>query len=445
MPARPQEAPLIAVHNNLETFFKFLQRSEDPDVFRKRRHRGERGIFWLGDPKLLFVTAASPAAEQVCRRWGYPGTQVLEPAEPTPQLSLDILHEPQLLQCILAYAGPERTLRLVPYATTSEFLQLAAELRSRGLTVLLPECPAPENLWLRDYADSKSGFRALAAECLEEADVCPQGFVCRDVKRAAAAVDWFLRQGRTCVVKADGGESGIGHALFAPESAREPALETLQRNPFLRDDLILVEEYVHSPQGLSPSLEFFVPPAGQGCPQVTYVSQQTFSDFGRFAGVMVSRTLEQADWYPVLHRRGTRLAARLQALGYVGHFDLDAVVDERGDPRLLEINARRTGGTYVHEFARHTFGADYLQKAALLSQNALPSGGIFELEPLLERLSGLLYPDYGPGSGVVVTVTSTLSGGEFGCILVAPDEAGLLQLNRRMLERLQQPVPEGMA
>jgi phosphoribosylglycinamide formyltransferase 2 len=150
MPAIEPEVPLVAIHNNLETFYKFLQRAEDPEILRKRFHRGERGIFWLGDPKLLFVTAASPAADQVCRRWGYPGTLVVEPTNPTPQLSLDILREPQLLARILEHAGPGRTIRLIPYATTREFLQLAAELRGRGLTILLPESPSPEKLWLRD-------------------------------------------------------------------------------------------------------------------------------------------------------------------------------------------------------------------------------------------------------------------------------------------------------
>jgi hypothetical protein len=257
-------------------------------------------------------------------------------------------------------------------------------------------------------------------------------------------VDWFLERGLSCVVKADSGESGIGHAIFTPDPARkEPVIQALQANPFLRDDLILVEQLIPSEKQLSPSLEFFVPPSGAGSPEVTYLSAQCFSNFGRFAGVMISRSLEQADWYPQLHRSGMRLAAALQDMGYVGHFDLDAVVDDHGRLYLLEINARRTGGTYVHEFACHTFGPDYLQRVALLSQNALPCAGIHQLEGLLERLSGLLFPDYGPGSGVVITVTSTLPNGEFGCILAAPDEAGLDRLNEILLARLQPGPAEG--
>jgi len=447
MPAGNTQAPLVAVHNNLETFFGFLQRADDPDVFRKRRYRGDRGLFWLGDPKLLFVTAATPSAGEVCRRWGYPGTTVLAPAEATHQLCLDILRSPELFDRILDYAGPGRTIRMVPYATTAEFFELAEGLRARGLTVRLPESPEPKNLWLRDYADSKSGFRALAAGCICEADVLPTGFVCRDVRRAAAAVEWFLERGRPCVVKADGGESGMGHIVFEPgRGDGRPALAALEADPFLRGDLVIVEEFIPSPDGLSPSLEFFVPVPGAGSPRPTYVSQQLFSSFGRFAGVLLSRSLEQASWYPALHRRGMRLAETLQSLGYVGHFDLDAVIDRNGTPFLLEMNARRTGGTYVHEFACHTLGPDYLERVVLVGKNAVPSGGIHALDGLLERLAGLLYPDYGTDGGAVITVTSTLPAGEFGCILVARDEAGAMALDEALTERLQ-PVgqPEGPA
>lgn len=438
MPAGTQDVPLVAVHNNLETFFNFLRRADDPDIFRKRRYRGDRGLFWLGDPKLLFATTFSPDAGQVCRLWGYPGTTLLAPAEPTHQLCLDILREPQLFNSILDYAGPGRSIRLVPYATTAELHQLAEALRGHGLEVFLPESPSPDHLWLRDYADSKSGFRTLVSRCLPTVDALPPGFVCRDPSRAAAVVEWFLERGQACVVKADSGESGIGHIIFTPGPARPPSvLQALEQNPFLQDDLIVVEQYIDSPGQLSPSPELFVPPAGSGEVRITYMTQQLFSSFGRFSGVLISRSLEQADWYPVLCDYGLKIGAALQEMGYVGPFDLDAIVDDRGHLYLLETNTRRTGGTYVHEFACHTFGADYLQRVTLLSMNAVSSGGILSLDELLERLSDLLYPEHGSDSGVVVTVTSTLPAGEFGCILIAPDEAGVYELNEQLSKRLQ--------
>ena len=55
--------PTIAIYNNLETFFKFLQRSNEHKVLEKRTYRGDRGIFWLGPQKLLITTKRIPDAE----------------------------------------------------------------------------------------------------------------------------------------------------------------------------------------------------------------------------------------------------------------------------------------------------------------------------------------------------------------------------------------------
>jgi hypothetical protein len=402
-------------------------------------YRGDRGLFWLGDPKLLFATASTPFGEHVCRRWGYPGTILLAPKNPTHQLSLDILREPELLKQVIDYAGPGKTLCMVPYATTAEFYQLIEILRTcHGLTICLPESPTPNLLWLRDHIDSKAGFRALAAECLHSTQLLPKGFACKDTCQAAEAVNWFLQRGEGCVVKADGGESGIGHVIFQPALVHgEDVRSVLDQNPFLRDDIIIVEQFIHATVDISPSLEMYVPSIEEGQPRITYVSRQCFTSFGRFSGVVVSRDLLNADWYPPLAKAGMAMAAHLQKLGYVGHFDLDAVVDDAGRLFLLETNARRTGGTYVHEFAQHTFGPDYLQDVALMSINALRCPGITCLDALLDWLDDLLYPIQSSRRGVVITVTSTLPTGEFGCILVADDEAGLTELQQKLIERLQ--------
>ena len=61
----------------------------------------------------------------------------------------------------------------------------------------------------------------------------------------------------------------------------------------------------------------------------------------------------------------------LQRLGYAGHFDLDAIVGNDGRLYLVEINSRRTGGTYVHEFLTTKYGKGYHTSVAVLSQNKI--------------------------------------------------------------------------
>lgn len=433
--------PTIALYNNVETFLGFLNRAEDRSVLESRHYRGDRALFWLGDPKLVFVTAPIPHTDYVREHLGYPGTRVLSPAEPSPWLSLDIVREAHLREAVLAYAGPGRAVRLIPYATTPEFLHLAQVLRKEhGLTVYLPETPAPEALWLRDYVDTKAGFRVLASRWLPNADqLLPQGVICRDAETAADAALWFHQHGRVSMVKADNGESGLGHTILPLEPALslDHIQRQLQHNPYLRDNLIVVEEYVDAAVHLSPSLELFVPPLGQGEPHITYLSQQLFRGFGQFSGVLVSREQLAEPWYPTLAESGLTLARQLQAEGYVGHFDIDAVVDDAHRIWLLEVNSRRTGGTYVHEFAVHTFGPNYLDSVALLSHAKLPSGNISTVAELLAALGDLRYPINGDKRGVVVAVTSALAAHEFGCIIVAGSTAEALHLQAELLKRVQ--------
>jgi hypothetical protein len=430
--------PIVAIYNNLEVFFKFLQRSNDHSVMEKRMYRGDRGIFWLGPDKLLVVTKAIPHAEYICNRWGYSGTSVFTPREATHQLSLDIMYDADLSQKIARYADTKKRLQLVPYAATPEFYMLVEHLRTQfDLNITLVESPAESNLWIRDYIDTKAGFRSLVSEWIPEQDIVPHGFICRDVKQAAKAVHWFNRQQLGAVAKADGGESGLGHIIFpVPEISLANISSKLEADLFLRNDLIVVDQLIGSETQLSPSLELFVPADG-GTPLITYVSSQLFSEFGHFSGVLISRELTQSGWYPRLVQYGLQIAKNLQAMGYVGHFDIDAVVGDNGHLYLLEINARRTGGTYVHEFATLTFGQDYLDKVSLLCNNSVKCGEINKIEDLIESLDDLLFPVSGQDQGIVITVTSSLSTGEFGCILIAQNEPELMILKQKMFVCLE--------
>lgn len=430
--------PTIVIYNNLETFFRFLQRANDHEILETRSYHGDRGIFWVGPHKLLITTKRIPDAEYISKRWGYSETSVSTPRETTYHLSLNILNDSELLQEIVQYAGSQKTLQLIPYAATQEFYTLVKYLQVElGLEVTLPESPLQSNLWIRDYMDTKTGFRSLIPAWIQEEGIIPPGFICRDLKEAAYAVDWFKRQGLGSVVKADRGESGLGHLIFqASDFSLDDILLKLHADPFLNTDLIIVDQFIHSEKQLFPSLEIFVPANGQP-PEITYISNQLFSAFGQFAGILISRELTQASWYPRLAKYGLQIAQKLQKMGYVGHFDIDTVVDDREHIYLLEINTRRTGGTYVHEFATLTFGKDYLKKVSLLCNNAVKCNGINKLEILVESLDDLLFPISGEDRGIVITVTSSLSVSEFGCILVASNEQELLTLKQEMLSHLQ--------
>lgn len=436
-----QSIPIVAIYNNLETFGNFLTRGTDPATIVERAYRGDRAVFWLGDPKLVITTSPIPDAEQFCQRWGYPGTRVLSPGKPDWQLNEDIRLSASIRAELVAYAGARRALQLIPYATTEQFYQLAEALRKEDhLTILLPESPSSDCLWVRDLIDTKAGFRKLIAQWLPSgADWLPQGAACETITEAAQVAVALLSQGKTVIIKADKGESGLGHQTFYPEQElTETAIyRQLEQNPYLKDDWIIVEEFIPSTHQASPSLELFVPPLGQGEPRVTYLSNQLITGQGTFIGVVIDPAFYRLPWYADFEAIGLCAARQLQIMGYVGHFDIDAVIDDQNRLWLLEVNARRTGGTFVHEFARHHLGEDYGDQYVLLSDNKIPAGGVPNAETLMNYLGDLLYPMNDEKQGIVLSVTSALAVNEFGCIIVGRTQAEVTDLYEQMRERIK--------
>ena len=441
-PYLDRDIPVVVISNITETFFEFPNRAEDPAerarLIYHAQSQGDRSLLWLGDPKLVFNTFPSPHAEYLCQRFGYQGTSFMAPANPSPSLSLDILGEPPLVSRLIEYTGAERTVQLIPYATTRQFFQLVEALRmDYGLNILLPESPRSECLWLRDYIDTKAGFRVLVSHWLSDpAELLLPGVVCQDLQQAAAVAHWFGSKGQPCILKPDIGMSALGHQTLHPGdfSSPEEILCQLQLNPFLGDDLVVVEKFIHSSKPLSPSLELFVPSPDAGRPEITYLCDQLFVGFGN--SFLLSRELLDTKWYPPLAESGLLIATRLQEMGYVGHFDIDTIVDDEERVFLLEVNSRRTAGTHIHEFARFFFGPDYLDEVVLLGHGAMKSGAITHSDELLEVIGDLLYPLQQEKRGVIVTVTSTLLVGDFGCIIVAPSTEEALALQQALTERI---------
>ena len=441
-----KDIPVVVIGNFAEAHVDFLGRCSDSSersalVWGEAYH-ADRILLWAGDPKMVIVSFPIVHAEFIRHHLKYPHTEHLAPESPTYHLCKDILRESHLIEAILAYAGDAKRIQLIPYATTPEFYSLQSALHSQfGLEVLTPESPAPNDFWLRDYIDTKNGFRVLASQWLQNADdLLPLGVSCYNIEKAIQVADWFSRRGESCVVKADTGESGIGTFVIdgtanglAPE-----IVEHLSSDPYFSTELIVVEEYIPAKEQISPSLEIRVPKLGVGEPHITYVSRQLFLKFGDFCGIQLDKSLYQTPWYPALESSGLQLAKRLQQMGYVGHFDMDCIVRDDGRLYLLEINARRTGGTHVHDFARHFFGEDYIEKASFISYEAMDAGTITDPTELLEILKEFLFPmNDEKNYGLVITITRALQDGRFGCIAVAPTADLALKLQQDVLAHIR--------
>lgn len=433
------DIPIVFISNTGESFYQYVGRADGErsrhELVREMQTIGDRALLYLGGQKLAITSAPVHHLEYLQAHLQYSQTQHAYPQQVSPCLSLDITNDPRLLQRIADFADTQKSIQLIPHASTPEFLKLVDCLTSElGLSVHLPETPSRESVWIRDYIDSKVGFRAFASRSLaRDSHLILEGFTCQTSLEASRAAWWFLKSDRACVIKANRGNDALGidivkpgdfHSIYAIRSS-------LERNPFLEDDLIVVEAYAPSTQNLIPSAEFFVPQHHAGEPQFTYICNQIFMKGGTFSGILVDPDFAKEPWYEQLKSAGLQIARELQQSGYVGHFDLDAIVDDDRNLHLLEVNARRTGGTHIHELATHLFGEHY--DRAFVSNTAFPcSTEISTFSALVDCLSDVLYPANDEGEGIVITHTSDLHEHRFGYVAIASSSDRVLELQQML-------------
>ena len=241
------------------------------------------------------------------------------------------------------------------------------------------------------------------------------------------------------MVKANQGGSGVGNLFISTQEMEQidDPLELLKKHAFLKDDLYVVEELIKSSRQISPSLEFYVPRESEGEPRITYLSNQHFEDSGRFAGIIIDDQYFDQPWYPEFKEIGLFIAFEIQKMGYAGHFDLDSIVDDDDNLYLVEINARRTGGTFVHELLEFMIGKDYSSKVVVYSQNKLSSGNLTKLDDLIQTIGDIQFPIGTKNRGIIPALTSTLYRSYFGCIAVGENGSDAKKLMGELIKKIE--------
>src|SRR5206468_2151486 len=108
--------------------------------------------------------------------------------------------------------------------------------------------------------------------------------------------------------------------------------------PAFGDDYIVVEAVIDggNRRALSPSTEVYID--GDGRASVTYSCVQHFSRRGEFCGVLIDRSNVTTRAAEDMNMIANFIGAELAQLGYVGHFDIDYVIDSDGSPFAVEGN-----------------------------------------------------------------------------------------------------------
>ena len=218
--------------------------------------------------------------------------------------------------------------------------------------------------------------------------------------------------------------SAMGNRVVRPahlqaESARSLVADFLASTAWCGDEQVQVVAWMET--DLSPSTQLWIPPLGQGMPQVDGVYEQLLlgdekvflgSRPARFDGEVIRR-MEQAS---------LRVAEAFQHLGYYGRCSFDLLVVGDGEIYFTECNGR-WGGTstpmhlvdrlFPHE--RPLYRAqDYMSDALV----GMPFGD------LTERMGPSLYdPKTGAGRYVLYNVGPLVDRGKFDVIALGATQS----------------------
>jgi hypothetical protein len=350
-----------------------------------------RALFWCGNNKLVISSKQLQESLFILEGLNYKGIDTLTPNHSSLSLCKDIIADSEVYHSILNYANREGEICLIPYANTHQFYDLVSQLSADSLSVRLPESPGYRNLWLRDYLNTKLGFRASFPYMSSCQKLLPLGFICEQSIDVETAALWIINNvpSRCAIIKPSISNDSLGQFLYChSDSAFNPISEsyTTQRsadnftsNSFMNSGSIIVEEFIESKWidlpglriPLLPSIEILIPEPSFGSPLITYCCLQLTGKEGGFSGVIIYQSIYFQSWYSTLKEAAFNFACSAQDMGLIGHFDIDAIIDKNDQVFLLEANIRRTGGTHVHELCKHLIGPDYFLTHSVLSQDKI--------------------------------------------------------------------------
>ncbi|MDZ7318904.1 MAG: hypothetical protein ONB11_07095 [candidate division KSB1 bacterium] len=416
------------------------------------QYLGERALLWGADHKCVVTSwpVESQYLDYLRQTLAYSELVNIYPSQPSLSLCEDVLHDPSLLSRILDFCHDAHQVYLIPYSTTRAFLDLADHLVDLGLPIETPESCRRENLWLRDYIDSKGGFRDFAMPLKNsfKGFQIPEGFWARSWEEAIEIVLSFLAQGRSCVCKPNRGEGGAGIVRFSPSdfkqrNVRDEIRSKLYADDYLQHDTVIIEEYIEpdrSIAGGSPSVDFYIGPSPQSDIRILSVEAQVLSPEGIFQGVMIGKAVLPSCVENAIISNGELLARRMKLWGYVGPFDIDMVLDCHGQLWPVESNTRRTGASHAIDVATYLFGDEFWKSVTVFTFDHLSlRKDAVDFNRVRYLIKDLLYPIGNSKFGVLLDVSASMKIGNIGYLIFAESKEHAISLHeetRKVLETI---------
>ena len=196
----------------------------------------------------------------------------------------------------------------------------------------------------------------------------------------------------------------------------------------MRDEPIVVEEYIHGDDVFFPSIEYDINADKSIPPRMTHICEMLFEGATNLVGNVTSSDFNKEEWSKNFHKAGDIIARDLQSRGYIGHFGMDCVAKRGGDVYLLEMNPRRTGSTHLDDFGTLFFGPDYGRSMTIGHYDFLMNDRSFKLDDVLESLGDLVQSPAHKDVGILPFEISGFSSGRLSFIIFTKSFVSFLDL-----------------
>ncbi len=453
--ADPSPLPTVVFFSNTsEDVWPFIKRIDDQvareSEISENAALSDRDLFALAEFKrLVFITpqAVDPDyLEYYQTLFGQREIEVLVPKIHTGQLCEDAQNDKAVWHRLreLSKQGP---LIALSYSSSVWFQGLVNRLRQSNIQIEAPQSPDREDNWVVNFFGSKTGIRQMVQQLshTEPAALMSTGFIVSGVTNGTnlATARHLLNHG--VVLKTQKGHAGLGVVILRPddlphqqEAAREKIMDILTNDDYWSDFPMVVEDYIPANPKIAggfPSAEFRIEPDGQ----VTflYVCGMRVTSGGTFQGTEIYANAVPKEMLDKMIRIGRALGGEYARYGYRGYFDIDFIVGQDGNLYVTESNVRRTGGTHVYHAARSLLGADFLNKAYIVSNNVWPLPGkkARNFATLRQELQSLEY-DPATQTGLVLCGGNLLAQNKMAYIIFAHDQQQARAIEEKMRQLL---------
>lgn len=435
----------IIIANIAEAFEDTINKIKIPKQKSRRikieHNLCDRTLLWEGDDKIVitpFKIARSifDLNKEILR---FNNVSNLYPSNVDINLSDSIRRDDKLFDMLCELIRRNPGVRLSPYCATEKFIKLTECLKEKGLKFNVIEMPNKEATWLVSYLDSKVGSRIEIGRIKSIHKNVPESIVCRNQDEVMRVAGWFYKNNRSCVLKANFGESGWGTFFVKRENFKDnkEVVEFIKKefeaDSIWNSGLILVEEYKSPSKKLSsgsPSSELFL---SDRSVEITYLCDQVMGNKGDFLGVALGRNLLDNKTRNELRKISLAVGRRFWKLGYRGFFDIDFILSNDNIPYIIETNMRRTGGTHVYDVAKNLFGDDWEKKCFIISQDNFCYGSKkLGEKQIIDKMNEIMYPMKDRKEGIIISILNKWEP-TLGFIIVSESNKKAMDIYNKML------------